>query len=817
MKNKKIIISIVLIAVILITVLVVVIASNKNSPGDESGESSVVNPSSDGKWVEIYETTGTKSKLLERQSDMVLSKYDEGSMNISVVVDSTSEKQNFYGCGLAMTHSSAYLLMNVSQELRTEILTELFGEEGARLSCIRIPIGASDYVETSDFFTCDDIDLSADVNATDMELKNFSIEHDKNIIAVMKEVYEINPNVTVLAAPWSAPAWMKTSQTLKGGSLKDEYIDVYAKYLLKFVEEYEKEGIVISRLAVINEPLVNALGYPHMKMQGDQQVKVFSAFAKLLDEKGRTSPKLMAYEHNYMGESDITAQAYIDLTMASDAAKHICGTSFHAYAGSHNDTLKHGIQYMRENYPNMESYITEITEHSGSVDFALNTTYSANNIVISPINDGNSMALYWNAVLSSDGKPVLGNPATCFGIISLDEMSDGNYHYNKNAAYYSMAHVSQFAYAVNGNVAKALGAESSNASKINATALKRADGAVVVVVQNTNDSTYEEVDIVVDGNSLTYRILPQSIVTFVFGGSDSQTFAASTIDNVEFVATGLNAFDVTLKTSLGTDAKLYFTRTDNFDEAKAFAVNAQPKDDKIVFSLSKGDMGEITKYSKDVYLWAVKDSNKACLPLTFPSYSPYYTINDKGYGIVSFAFDSKTSWSSYCDPAGKTVYRSNSLTWDSSAELVASDLGIILESYTDRKFDSSKPYYYVTISAKNGICKFVSLALLKREDVIGDASVKVALNNDGKAMLYVEANVLMDTEYELLIRTFTEEFTAPNISTEKGKLKFEFDPSVLSKVEVWYDIVIRQSVFGREYDLYTESNLGGGEISESRS
>jgi len=33
----------------------------------------------------------------------------------------------------------------------------------------------------------------------------------------MKDILKINPRVKFLASPWSAPAWMKSSQSLVGG------------------------------------------------------------------------------------------------------------------------------------------------------------------------------------------------------------------------------------------------------------------------------------------------------------------------------------------------------------------------------------------------------------------------------------------------------------------------------------------------------------------------------------------------------------------------------------------------------------------------
>lgn len=63
----------------------------------------------------------------------------------------------------------------------------------------------------------------------------------------MKRALEINPQLRFVAASWSAPAWMKTNNDIRGflGKLKDQYYQVYAEYLVKFLEEYKDRGLPI--------------------------------------------------------------------------------------------------------------------------------------------------------------------------------------------------------------------------------------------------------------------------------------------------------------------------------------------------------------------------------------------------------------------------------------------------------------------------------------------------------------------------------------------------------------------------------------------
>ena len=110
------------------------------------------------KYAQVYVTTGTMSKLMMRETSLEFVDYDDSSYNTMVTVDVENKHQNFYGYGASLTHSSAYLLMQEgAEEVRKEMLNELFGADGARFNFVRVPIGASDYIEGSEFFSCYDI------------------------------------------------------------------------------------------------------------------------------------------------------------------------------------------------------------------------------------------------------------------------------------------------------------------------------------------------------------------------------------------------------------------------------------------------------------------------------------------------------------------------------------------------------------------------------------------------------------------------------------------------------------------------------------
>src|SRR5207253_1215910 len=124
---------------------------------------------------------------------------------------------------------------------------------GDGLDFLRQPIGASDFVAGSQHYTDDDMPAGK----TDYLQQRFSIAHDQaQILPLLREAEAINPALTVMAAPWSPPAWMKTSGSLIGGRLIDDprIYSSYALYLVKFVEAYRDQGVDIKYLTVQNEP-----------------------------------------------------------------------------------------------------------------------------------------------------------------------------------------------------------------------------------------------------------------------------------------------------------------------------------------------------------------------------------------------------------------------------------------------------------------------------------------------------------------------------------------------------------------------------------
>uniref|UniRef100_UPI004047C3EF glycoside hydrolase family 30 protein n=1 Tax=Roseivirga sp. TaxID=1964215 RepID=UPI004047C3EF len=132
------------------------------------------------------------------------------------------------------------------------MLQELFGQEDGSIGInyLRLSVGASDLDEQP--FSYNDLPEGQ----TDPELKYFSLAPDQeNLIPVLKEILAINPDISLMASPWSPPKWMKDNNDTRGGSLLPEFYNTYEQYLVKYIKGMEAEGIRIAALTVQNEPL----------------------------------------------------------------------------------------------------------------------------------------------------------------------------------------------------------------------------------------------------------------------------------------------------------------------------------------------------------------------------------------------------------------------------------------------------------------------------------------------------------------------------------------------------------------------------------
>lgn len=375
--------------------------------------------------VRVYVTTGDKQKLFEE--DATLAKDSEAAPDVLITLDTAFKLQQIDGFGAALTGSSAYLINKLESTQRDSLLNDLINPvTGIGISYLRLTMGASDF-SLSDFTYNDMPDGNHD-----SELKNFSIDPDRaEVIPTLKEILAINPKVNIMSTPWTAPAWMKTNNSLRGGELKPEFYSTYASYISKYIKAYEAEGIKIHAITPQNEPLHHVANYPCMSMSATQQLDFVKNYLGPMFQSEKITTGIMLYDHNW----DNTDYA-ISILNDYEAKKFVMGSAFHAYAGSVG-----AMSAVHNAHPDKGLYFTEISGGRWATNFSDNLMWNMENIFIGTMNNWSKNVLFWNLTLDQNDGPTNNGCSNCRGVVTLN---DATGEVTKNEEYYALAHFTKF-------------------------------------------------------------------------------------------------------------------------------------------------------------------------------------------------------------------------------------------------------------------------------------------------------------------------------------------------------------------------------------
>lgn len=376
--------------------------------------------------VRSWTTTSDGKSLLARQKDAEF-KPMANPRQAPIIVDDNQRYQQMEGFGFALTGGSAELLMKVSATERKNTIRQLFSrdENGAGINYIRLTVGASDM--NSFVFSYDDIPEGQ----KDFELKNFSLAQDlKDVVPIMKEILSINPDIPILASPWSAPAWMKEEYNVRGFKLRRDCYEVYARYFVKYIQEMKKNGITIGALTVQNEPL-NSKNTPSMPWDPEDQKLFIRDYLGPQFAQHGIQTKIILFDHN-CDRPDYPLSILAD----SEASRYVAGSAFHHYMGDLS-----AMSQVHAARPDKDIYFTEqmIVDRNGSPSYQIAQTVKR--MIIDVPRNWSRAVVLWNLAADPEANPHTDNGGCpfCMGAITID----GDI-VTRNIAYYTIAQVSKF-------------------------------------------------------------------------------------------------------------------------------------------------------------------------------------------------------------------------------------------------------------------------------------------------------------------------------------------------------------------------------------
>lgn len=447
--------------------------------------------------VRVWLTDVSADKWVADQDD-VLFKARRTTNPLTIKIDDSVKYQKVHGFGAAMTDSSAWLIDKLSPAERTNLMKKLFDpSKGIGLSLLRSPMGATDF-NASGSYSYNDMPAGQ----ADPTLSNFSIQHDvPYIIPALRQALSLNPSIKVMANPWSPPGWMKTSDSMIGGTLKSEYVSALANYFVKFVQAYGEAGVPISYISPQNEPMGTPT-WPGMFLSAYQEAELIQKIGKAFEANG-ISTKILAWDHNW------DVPSYPETIFSDPAAsKYTAGTGWHIYSGDPTyQTVVHN------DYPSKETFITEAT---GGVWQDSNQTAFSEALGTWIINGTRNWAngvMLWNIALDPDRGPLNSDTAgipMLRGLLTIDP-ADGRVSYNVD--YYALAHASRFVKPG----ARRIYSNTFGDGSIENVAFRNPDGSKVLIAHNSGRAA--KTFSVADGtHSFDYTLNAGDAVTFTYSG-----------------------------------------------------------------------------------------------------------------------------------------------------------------------------------------------------------------------------------------------------------------------------------------------------------
>ena len=241
--------------------------------------------------------------------------------------------------------------------------------------------------------------------------------------------------------------------------------------------------------------------------------------------------------------------------------------------------------------------------------------------------------------------------------------------------------------------------------------------------------------------------------------------------------------------------KLYISRSDAFD-ASVGEIAFTEQDGTFVF--------EQDLAAGDYFLYAVRGEERAVLPFTVPAMQPR-AVRSGSLMQIRFEIDGGIGWSSFIDPNGKNVYKSDKTVYDDTAVAVGKNLSITTEFVTDRNYDAEKPYYFVVFEGKNGQMTYISYALTDTDTLFSSLSATFA--GQGGAPVLSVSGTAAAAGYVAGVHSASGEEELGTQASAAGDFTVVCDLSAMTEAGIWYDARLYDAQTGQYFDLpYTAAD-----------
>jgi glucosylceramidase len=420
--------------------------------------------------------------------------------DVDVFVDTTKRFQEVFGFGGAVTDAVAEVHARLTPAQQQAFLSAYFDPRaGLGYSVLRTTIHSSDFGSGSYTYVRDG----------DGTLASFSIAPDMKLrVPLLRALLAAGrahgTPVRVFASPWSAPAWMKSNSSMTGGgSLLPQYRDTWARYVVKFVQAYERAGVPLWGLTVQNEPMAKQT-WESMIFSAEEETRFLGDhLGPALQAAGLGGRKIIVWDHN----RDLLPQRAAHILADPKARPYVWGVGYHWYeTWAGGEPMHRNVAAVHEAWPDVNLLMTEGCiekfDPARVQDWANGERYGSQ--MIADLNAGGVGWVDWNMLLDSRGGP---NHKNNFCFAPLHASDDGQLVFTP--IYTAIGHFSRYIRPGARRVSAA-----TSRSTLAATAFRNADGSLAVVVMNRSDEP-QRYRLFVDRKEVAVEIPARAIQTVV--------------------------------------------------------------------------------------------------------------------------------------------------------------------------------------------------------------------------------------------------------------------------------------------------------------
>jgi glucosylceramidase len=418
----------------------------------------------------------------------------------TIVIDENQKFQTVAGFGAAFTDSSTYLLNKVATAAaRDEAMNNLFTRDGQGigLTAMRTTIGSSDL--SLFHHSYDDLPPGQ----TDPSLANFSIEVDRaDRIPIILQAKQLNPQMLLLASVWSAPAWMKTTDSLLGGSLRPDAYVPYANYFVKYLQAYQAEGITVDFISHQNEPEIEPGDYSGMTTDAETQTMLLRDYVLPALRANNLSTRALVYDHNW-DHPIYPKRVLSDPTIRN--SDQVAGTAWHWYGGTPG-----AMTEIHNLFPTKDNYVTEASSGEWISDPVTNDF----EMITQSMRNWSKTFIKWGLVLDENRGPHVGGCSTCTPLVTVNSTTGAATY---EIDFYTLGHFSKYV------LPGASRIYSSNATGVVSVAFLNPDGSKALIAFNDTKAD-KKFQVAWGAQLFSYTLPPFSGATFTWNGTQSGSY-----------------------------------------------------------------------------------------------------------------------------------------------------------------------------------------------------------------------------------------------------------------------------------------------------